>query len=507
MKKKSQTYNVIFNSAVGIIASLVQIVLNYVVRIVIVRELGAEINGIHNLFQNLINVMMLIETGFSTALIVHLYKPIEEKDKNLILQVMMFYKKIYLAIGCAFFLVCAFVNIFVIDSLITSSIALNQIRVYFMLFAFSFVANYFTCYKRGMLFAEQKNRISIVATLISEVTFRSLQIVTAIIWHRYSIMLVLIIAEKLVSNIICNIYVNRHHPYLKETKNIVVSRKIKESIFNMVKPLFVYNVASTLQQSAKSIYISMFMGNVKIVGYVGNYQLIISAIQMLCSHFGGAYTSSFGNIAVSNDKDHMFHVYEKFAFFMDWIAIVMCAGILACVQDFIMFAFGRTYLLEISVIIVLLIDMYVYLLNIPIISIQNALGLHNKDIKYMVIQAITALAFGYFGGKYCGMMGILLGLLIPQIVFTLINKGMIIYKNVFEKSGWTFLVFVTKEIVKCIFVTIINYLVCIFINTNSYFINFLLKGCVTIIVCGILFIMFSFKNQYLKEYLSLVKRK
>lgn len=507
MKKKSQTYNIMLNSAVGIIASLVQIVLNYVVRIVIVKELGAEINGIHNLFQNLINVMMLIETGFSTALIVHLYKPIEEKDKNLILQVMTFYKKIYLVIGCAFFSICVFVNIFVIDSLITSSIALSQIRIYFMLFAFSFVANYFTCYKRGMLFAEQKNRISIVATLISEVTFRSLQIVSAVVWHQYSIMLILIIGEKLVSNIICNIYVNRHHPYLKETKNVVVSKNIKESIFNMVKPLFIYNVASTLQQSAKSIYISMFMGNVKIVGYVGNYQLIISAIQMLCSHFGGAYTSSFGNIAVNNDKDHMFYVYEKFAFFMDWIAIVMCAGILACAQDFIMFAFGKTYLLKISVIIILLIDMYVYLLNIPIISIQNALGLHHKDIKYMVIQAILALLFGYFGGKYCGMMGILLGLLIPQIVFTLINKGMIIYKNVFDKTGWSFLVFITKEIAKCILVTLISYFACIGIDTNSYFMNFLLKGCVTVIVCGLSFIALSFRNPYVKEYLDLIKRK
>lgn len=56
MKEKSRTYNSITNSIWGIASALITVVLNFVVRIVIVRALGEEINGLHNLFQNTINV-------------------------------------------------------------------------------------------------------------------------------------------------------------------------------------------------------------------------------------------------------------------------------------------------------------------------------------------------------------------------------------------------------------------------------------------------------------------
>lgn len=78
MKEKSRTYNSITNSIWGIASALITVVLNFVVRIVIVRALGEEINGLHNLFQNTINVMALMETGVSSAMIIHLYEPGKE---------------------------------------------------------------------------------------------------------------------------------------------------------------------------------------------------------------------------------------------------------------------------------------------------------------------------------------------------------------------------------------------------------------------------------------------
>ena len=59
--QSSRTYNSIWNSVVGIVSSLVTILLNFVVRIIIVKFLGEEINGIHNLFLSITNVVALIE--------------------------------------------------------------------------------------------------------------------------------------------------------------------------------------------------------------------------------------------------------------------------------------------------------------------------------------------------------------------------------------------------------------------------------------------------------------
>ena len=73
----SRTYNTITNSLFGVGASIITVALNFLVRVFLVRELGAEINGLHNLFQSVTNVVALMEMGFSSAMIMHLYKPIK----------------------------------------------------------------------------------------------------------------------------------------------------------------------------------------------------------------------------------------------------------------------------------------------------------------------------------------------------------------------------------------------------------------------------------------------
>ena len=216
MDTRSRTYNSISNSIYGILCSTVTVFLNFFVRIVLVRELGEEINGLHNLFQSITSVMLLMEMGISSAMIIHLYAPIKNHDIEEIKGIMGFYKKVYLYLAIAFTTVSILVSIFLINKLVTSSLPLNTVRIYFLLFALSFAFNYLTQYKRSILFAEQKNRISIGITAICEVLFRSLQIVFLLVWHQYITFLIITIIEKLASNFVAIHYINKYHPYLND---------------------------------------------------------------------------------------------------------------------------------------------------------------------------------------------------------------------------------------------------------------------------------------------------
>ena len=148
MDTRSRTYNSISNSIYGILFSAVTVFLNFFVRIVLVRELGEEINGLHNLFQSITSVMLLMEMGISSAMIIHLYAPIKNHDIEEIKGIMGFYKKVYLYLAIAFMTVSILVSIFLINKLVKSSLPLNTVRIYFLLFALSFAFNYLTQYKR-----------------------------------------------------------------------------------------------------------------------------------------------------------------------------------------------------------------------------------------------------------------------------------------------------------------------------------------------------------------------
>ena len=502
---KSRTYNSILNSLAGIISTILTVLLNFLVRIVIIRELGDEINGIHNLFQNITNVIALMEAGFSTAMIIHLYKPIKEANHHETTAIMTFYKKIYITIAFMFAAVCILINIFAIQYIVKSSIPIWQIRIYFGIYTLITPLSYLTYYKISILYAEQKNRVKAIVTTICEIVFKMLQIVSVIISQQYYVFLVLMIMEKLTINIICSKYVERRHKYLKRKSSAQISVETKNSVYNTVKPIFVNNTASSVQNSAKSILISILLGNVSIVGYFGNYQLVISSAQLLFSQFGAALTSSFGNLAVESDKERMYQVYRKTTFILNTIAIVLCAGFISCIQTFILLFFGENFLLIIDSVIILTAGMLVQLFNVPILSIQNALGLHNKDQIVMVSQAFISIVLGYILGLKYGMNGIFLGLLLPQFIFTLINKGIVINKAAFNNSAKNFLKMLCYELFKGITVIIVSYFMSSFVNTSSLIIDLLLKAIISIIVSFFLLVLLSFKSQYFIDTVNIVK--
>ena len=143
MNQKSRTYNSIFNSIVGIVGAVFTVVLNFFVRIVLVRTLGEEINGLHSLFHTIINIMGVVELSLSTAMIVHLYAPMKEGNIDEINKILSFYNKIYMLLSLGILVVGGILNIF-LGSLITTDIPISSAHFYFFLFTLSISAGYLT---------------------------------------------------------------------------------------------------------------------------------------------------------------------------------------------------------------------------------------------------------------------------------------------------------------------------------------------------------------------------
>lgn len=489
-KTLSRTSNSIRNSIFGIAASLVSIVLNFGVRFVLIKTLGEEINGLHNLFQNITNVLLLMELGISSAMIIHLYEPVTIGDNEQMSGILSFYRTVYRYIALAFFLTSIVVSLFFLKHLVHTTLPFHQVQLYFQLFNLTFVLNYLTNYKRSLLFAAQKNRVSVFFNSVAELTFRIGQILILLMFKGYLFFLLLTIFEKLTSNILCNRYIERHYPFLRQPGQELASAK-RQAIMTTVKSLMLNNVAGTVQQSSRSLLISMLLGNISIVGYYGNYQLIISVVELIYSQIGGALTSSFGSLAIEKDQQRLQAAYKKAAFVLNWLAAICCAGFLICVQDFIQLLFGKGFLLEFSSVLLLTFGLMLYLLNIPIISLQNALGLHHLDAYYMLLQAGLAVAFGYVSGFVFGMAGIFAGVILPMLLLTVIRKGMVVSSYALGMSHRSYLSFLSYESLKIILVSVVSYLISSYLSLNLSFVALIIKVFVVLIVGLILPIILS----------------
>ena len=504
MRSNSRTYNAVLNSIYGISASIITVILNFVVRLILVRTLGEEINGLNSLFQSIVSVMTLMELGISSAMIIHLYEPVKYKDSKMIAAIMAFYRRIYNWVALSFTIVGLLVSLFLIDKLVTSSIPLNTVRIYFLIFIASFILNYLTYYKRSLIYAEQKNRINIGVSAACEVLFRGLQIVSLLFLKDYNVFLVLLIAEKVTGNIICQLYVDKHYPFLRHNRAVITSDK-KAAIFNTVKPLMVNQTATVVQNSSASILISILLGNVSIVGYYGVYQMVIGVIQLIFSQLGGSFTTSFGNLAVDGDRASMEAVYRNTSFLFSFIACLCGAIFIACIDDFVYLFFGPNFVLSPLSVIFLTMSMLVSLFSVPIISIQNAMGLHRFDAKVMVIQAIIALILGYLLGLFCGMPGILFGILLPMIVLTVFRKGIVISHIAFGMEKSVFVKQVLLYTIQAFIVVGITYALCLLIRMNPSFLSITVKFIVSVLVSLSLLILFSMRKKEFVWMTSFVK--
>ena len=476
------------------------ILLNFLVRYFLVKELGEEIYGIHSFFQNVTNVLLLLEMGLSSAIIIHLYEPVKENDYHCINEILSFYKKTYSGLAFVFFAICLVYGIFVLPINITTTVPKIRLIIFFIIFSLSFTANYLTYYKRSILFADQKNRISIMSTMICEYIFRGLQLVAVIFLHSYIVFLVIIIFEKLFSNVFCIVYVNKHYPYVKNINKTKTSKEVRDKIIKTMKPLFVNQISGTLQNAAPSFIIGLLLGNVSVVGYYANYQLLISSVLLLYSQMGGAFTTSFGNLSVERDKNRMESAFLRTSFITNGIAMIICAVFLSCVQDFISIIFGEGFLLSYYSVLILTATMIVSLFNVPIISIQNAMGLHKLDSRFMFFQTISAIIVGYIFCHMYKMEGLLIGMLIPTIFFTLYNKGYLITNTVFGWSIYSYLFFLFKQVLILVIIVSPSVLISSYIVLDNTLITIFLKFVSSFSISFILFIIINQRNA---SYLAL----
>ena len=225
--------------------------------------------GINGLFTNILDLLSLADLGIATAMMYSLYDPIARKDTEKIKNLICFFRKIYLGIAGAVFVIGICLIPF-LPRVIHLDHPIEHITLYYLIALMNVVLSYLYVYRTTLMAADQKSYIlNRCIILFKFITFCA-QIVVLIFTKNY--LLYLLVA--LVINFLCNWEQNRitlsHYPYLRANNNAQLAAEDKRTIFKNVKALFVYKVAAVINNDIDSILISIMVGTVY-VGYYSNY--------------------------------------------------------------------------------------------------------------------------------------------------------------------------------------------------------------------------------------------
>ena len=490
--KKSRTRNSIYNSLYGMAAYIFVMISTMATRIVFARYMGSELLGLNSLYTSILHVLQISELGIGSAMIITLYAPLKEGNKECTKAIMQIYRKIYNLFSIVLLILGLIIQEFLLKYIVNVSLDFNKVKLYYFLFLLGIVSSYLFAYNKSILYAEQKNRVISFVNAVTRVLLAVLQIISVTYFKNYVVFLILNIIAYLMENIICYIYVNKEHAYLKEKDIIPLQYDDKKEIVELIKPIFVTRLADKILSQCDSLLINYFV-NIITLGLYTNYLTIFNACLGLFNPVGAALTSSYGHLAVSANSKTKYATYKKSYFILHFIVLFFSIYFISIIQDFIIIAYGEEFSLSYIFIMLLTIYLYLSLTKTIYYSIQNALGLQRIDQNYTIMQVIFNLLISVLLGYLFGLNGIILGTILSLLIFPMNFKGRLLYEKVFKLDRK----FYYKK-------TIINYFkfLCLMlislsiskIYTAKTILLFIIKAIIMCLICFILIIIFYIRD-------------
>ena len=311
---------------------LIVIALGFLAPRYIILTYGSSVNGLSTTITQILNVILILQAGATTAAVYELFKPIAEKDyeeiSRCIFSAKSFFKKVAF-VFLAIMLVVSFVSTKYIDD--------NEIESIYILFAFilmglkSFFDLLFTSKHRIIFTADQSKYILSIMTLVEQIVYYALVFLTIFLKLHFLCMYIAFLLSCIVK------IVGLEVKYRKKYANLPVyrggkARGIKGRSYSLAN-----EVAHSTVTSSITIIMS-FMYNLEETSVYSIYTLISSALHLVSTAIYSSFAPTFGNVVAAKEKDNSFRVFCIF----QYVYIIFNVFLISCML-FLSVPFVRLY--------------------------------------------------------------------------------------------------------------------------------------------------------------------
>ena len=505
-----RTYNSIKNMIYSIISNALTILIGFLVQKVFLDILGTEYLGINSLYTNIVSMLAIADLGIGSAIIYNLYEPVAKNKKEKIKSLMRFYRNTYRIISLIILVIGLLIIPFLGIIVGKTSIPIVELIILFILFLLDTLSSYLLSYKRSLLYADQKIYITSIVHLGYLIIMNSLLICCLILTRNYYLYLIIKIICRILENLVISIYADKKYPYLKEKEVKTLSKETISDIILKVKGLIFHKIGSFFVLGTDNILISMFLG-VTIVGLYNNYYLVIYALTTLICQGFTSFTASVGNLLALETKERTYSVFKRIRFLNYWVASYTAVSILVVMESFISCWYGKEFLLDTSVLIVLVINYYLTVMRYNISIFKEAAGIFHEDRYVPIIESIVNIVSSIILLKIFGLTGVFLGTIISNLILHFYSYPKYVFKKLFDDNYKVYFKSILSYFTLFVFIACFTFNICSLIKVDSPFIQMLINIIISLIIPNLINYVFLKRKEefsYLKELLKkILKRK
>lgn len=496
----NKTRNSIYNA----ITSLLLTMLNGLTSIVIIQKIievyGSDFNGLNSTVNQLINMLLVVEGGFTLAISVSLFKPLTENNKTQVNSILSASRNIFKKIGLLFLIIGTIASV-VITLLIKSSLPYSIIFFSFFSMIFStFINLYYATKYRIVLQTDMKeyiiNLIQIVLMIFSQAA------ILVILYLEMDMILIrsVLMLSSLISSVLIFIITKKKYSYIN------YSEKPNYKEIKGTKDVFVQKITSVLYGAFPMVFISMTVGTTFASVYIV-YNNIFSLVKNIIYSLVNAPRIGFGRIIQERDKKSVFKLFKLYEFIIIFILIFSINCLVLLIEPFIGLYTARIadpiYKNFVLVILMTLI-LFFEIIHIPSGNIINMAGKFKVGKIIQTIASVILIISMIVMNLLYGFFGILVAVLVTAVILAILEITYI-YIYYFEESLFKF-IFPLLKICTFSYVMVNLQKMLIDLSVENYFNLFILAIFIGILNLILLIIYcFIFENKIFRNLWSYFK--
>lgn len=492
-KIKNTKRNILF----GIVSKLVSMMFPFVIRSIILYELGANYLGLGSLFSSILQVLSLAELGFGSAIVFSMYKPIANNDKDTICALLNLYRKVYLIIGVVILVVGISVSPF-LKHLISKDCPenINIYILYFINLSNVVISYFFFGYKESLLLAHQRVDVDKILFLVFETLMYSSQIVLLFVFKNYYYYLICLPLMTLCVNISRNIVVTRMFPLYRASGSIC--KADRKEIYKRVFGLMLSRICQVCRNSFDSIAISAFLGLV-ILGQYQNYYYIMNMVIAFLTILTTSIVAGVGNDVVTKTKEENYQRFLLFHFIYNWIASWCSVCLLCLYQPFMSIWVGQDNMLSFGLVVCMCV--YFYSLKVGDVTslYRDATGMFWIDRFRPIVESIANLVLNFSLVYFFGLYGVVVSTIISIVFINIPWSIHILFKHYFQSRSKEYILEVLFCSLVLIIISVGTYFVCSFVRISNAYANLAIRFLICLVFPNLLLMTTFMKTKRFKE--------
>lgn len=472
----SRVKKALLNAKVNFIFYGLTLLASFVARKVFLDHLGDNFIGLTGTLLNILGYLNLAELGISSAISFNLYKPILENNREKILEVVSllgyYYRNIGLIVAAAGVFISFFLYFIFKDSTFTD---FGVIYFAYYSFLISALLGYFMNYRQLLLVADQRNYIVISLFQSSNILKACVQIAVAIYYQNFYAWISIELIFSIIYSIALNIRISKFYPWLKSKVKIGKKANAKyPEILKSTKQIFIHKIKDFLLTQSDQLFVFIFV-SLKMVAYYGNYLLITSKVMQLFSQLLDSVLASVGNLVAENNRSKMLKVFWELMAVRYVLAGFLAYAVYHLIDPFITLWVGEEYLLSRVVVILLVVNLFIFVSRGTVDNFNFAFG-HFSDVWAAWVELILNVGITVAGGYFWGIPGILLGKTVSLLIIVVLWKPYYLFSSGFHLQYGKYWQGTIKYIVSFILCVLISEGLLHFFsfNPSSSIINFII---------------------------------